>query len=103
MGYSFQPLLTRAEVNNDYQVNSLSHTLQVNKTAVTHYFSIAKTQQDLGYVPLERNMDGVVKWYKDRLPKQQKKSQNTWIMIIINILLMFVFIAVLFNFIPLAG
>lgn len=61
-----------------------------------------KTQQDLGYKPLKRNIDGVVKWYKDRLPKQQKPQNNTWMMFI-NILLMFIFIAVLFSFIPLAG
>lgn len=87
MGYSFQPLLTRAEVN---------------KTGVTHYFNMHKAQQDLGYVPVKKNMDDVVKWYKDRLPRQQKKPQNTW-MSIINILLMFIFVFVLLSFIPLAS
>ena len=61
-----------------------------------------KVEQQLGYKPLKRNMDGVVKWYKDRLPKQQKKSNDTWMMII-NILLMIVFLVVLFSFIPLTS
>ena len=61
-----------------------------------------KVEKQLGYKPLKRNMDGVVKWYKDRLPKQQKKSNDTWMMII-NFLLMIVFLVVLFSFIPLAS
>ena len=62
-----------------------------------------KAQRDLGYKPLKRNMDGVVKWYKDRLPKQQKKSPHKTWMIIFNILLMLTFVFILFSFIPLAG
>ena len=61
-----------------------------------------KAEQHLGYKPMKRNIDGVVKWYKDRLPKQQKKSNDIW-MIIINILLMIVFLVALFSFIPLAS
>lgn len=75
--------------------------VQVNKTGVTHYFNMDKAEQHLWYKPLKRNMDGVVKWYKERLPRQQK-STNKWMMII-NILLMFVFLVVLFSFIPLAS
>lgn len=80
----------------------LEYISQVNKTGVTHYFSMNKTQQDLGYKPLKRNMDGVVKWYQDRSPKQQKKPDKIWMMIF-NILLMLTFVFILFSFIPLAG
>jgi nucleoside-diphosphate-sugar epimerase len=44
--YNFQPLLTRAEVN---------------KIAVTHFFSINRARQDLGYKPLVCYKDGIQK------------------------------------------
>jgi len=74
---------------------------QVNKTGVTHYFSMEKAQRHLGYQPLNRNLDGVVEWYKKRLPQQPNKN-NSW-SLILNILLMVTFVAILFSFIPIVA
>ncbi|KAH9494409.1 hypothetical protein Btru_021867 [Bulinus truncatus] len=48
--YNFQPMLTRTEVY---------------KTGTTHYFSIERAAQDLGYVPTVQNdLSGVVAYYR---------------------------------------
>ena len=75
--------------------------MQVNKTGVTHYFSMDKAQRHLGYQPLKRNLDGVVEWYKKRLPQQPNKNIS-W-SLILNILLMVTFVAILFSFIPIVA
>ena len=40
--------------------------LQVYKVGVTHHFSLDKAKRELGYMPEERNLQGVVAWFKER-------------------------------------
>lgn len=47
--YNFQPFLTRTEVY---------------KTGVTHYFSLEKARQELGYAPQPFDLQEVVAWFK---------------------------------------
>nr|XP_027788954.1 short-chain dehydrogenase/reductase family 42E member 1 [Marmota flaviventris] len=49
--YNFQPFLTRTEVY---------------KTGVTHYFSLEKARQELGYEPQPFDLQEVVEWFKAR-------------------------------------
>ncbi|XP_077166608.1 short-chain dehydrogenase/reductase family 42E member 1 [Paroedura picta] len=49
--YNFQPLLTRTEVY---------------KTGVTHYFSLKKAKEELGYEPEQYSLTEAVEWFKAR-------------------------------------
>ncbi|TNN68375.1 Short-chain dehydrogenase/reductase family 42E member 1 [Liparis tanakae] len=85
--YNFQPLLTRTEVY---------------KTGVTHYFSMAKAKAELGYDPQEYNLDEVVEWFRSR-GHGRKCHTSSLGRLLRDILLVSVFIAVAFSFLPVVG
>ncbi|KAM4723017.1 short-chain dehydrogenase/reductase family 42E member 1 [Rhinophrynus dorsalis] len=82
--YNFQPLLTRTEVD---------------KTGVTHYFSMEKAKRELGYEPQQFAMKEVVEWFKSQGYAKQvnsvRKSNFIWDMIFI-----FLLIVVLLSWVP---
>ncbi|XP_051787431.1 short-chain dehydrogenase/reductase family 42E member 1 isoform X1 [Erpetoichthys calabaricus] len=85
--YNFQPLLTRTEVY---------------KTGVTHYFSLEKAKQDLGYKPQSYNLDEVVEWFK--LKGHGKKScPKSFTNAIWNVLLIMVLTFIVLCYIPVVG
>ncbi|XP_054474313.1 short-chain dehydrogenase/reductase family 42E member 1 [Anoplopoma fimbria] len=85
--YNFQPLLTRTEVY---------------KTGVTHYFSMAKAKEELGYEPQEYNLDEVVQWFRSRGHgrKSPTSSLSRWLL---DILFFSAFVAVALSFLPFVG
>ncbi|XP_041645360.1 short-chain dehydrogenase/reductase family 42E member 1 [Cheilinus undulatus] len=85
--YNFQPLLTRTEVY---------------KTGVTHYFSMAKAEQELGYEPQEYNLDEVVQWFRSR-GHGKKSHSSTLGRLLRDILFVSALIAVALSFLPLVG
>ncbi|KAM3624770.1 uncharacterized protein V6R79_001364 [Siganus canaliculatus] len=86
--YNFQPLLTRTEVY---------------KTGVTHYFSMAKAKEDLGYEPLEYNLDEVVQWFRSRGHGKKKPQSSYLSRLLLDFLVVGAFVAVILSFLPLAG
>lgn len=85
--YNFQPLLTRTEVY---------------KTGVTHYFSMAKAKEELGYEPQEHDLDEVVQWFRSR--GHGKKSRSSYLSrVLLDALLVAAFVAVALSFLPLVG
>ncbi|KAF6731058.1 Short-chain dehydrogenase/reductase family 42E member 1 [Oryzias melastigma] len=81
--YNFQPLLTRTEVY---------------KTGVTHYFSMAKAREELGYKPQEYNLDEVVEWFRSR--GHGRKSYRSFVSRLRDILLFSAFVVVALSFLP---
>lgn len=85
--YNFQPLLTRAEVY---------------KTGVTHYFSTAKAEAELGYEPQEHNLDEVVRWFRSR--GHGRKRQSSFLSrLLLDILFASAFVAIALSFLPVVG
>ncbi|KAK3593618.1 hypothetical protein CHS0354_025510 [Potamilus streckersoni] len=83
--YNFQPLLTRTEVY---------------KTGITHHFSIAKAQQDLGYHPtIQNDLSSVVQYYISTGHRRtQKQSSITyWI---VNVIIMIIFACFILSLLP---
>lgn len=78
---------------------------QVFKTGVTHYFSIEKARQQLGYDPQPRTLDGVVEWFKDRghgrrvQPEKEQSAVKTFLLRLILLLTVF---TVVMSFLPVA-
>ncbi|XP_064168906.1 short-chain dehydrogenase/reductase family 42E member 1 [Anguilla rostrata] len=85
--YNFQPLLTRTEVY---------------KTGVTHYFSLEKAKEDLGYEPQEYNLDEVVQWFKDK-GHGRKPPGPSYKSFIMDTLLIIAFVAVILSCLPVVG
>ncbi|KAK2919764.1 hypothetical protein Q8A73_001968 [Channa argus] len=85
--YNFQPLLTRTEVY---------------KTGVTHYFSMAKAKADLGYEPLEHNLDEVVQWFRSR-GHGKKLQSSIFRQLLLDILFAAAFVALVLSFLPVVG
>lgn len=85
--YNFQPLLTRTEVY---------------KTGVTHYFSMAKAKLELGYEPLEHNLDEAVQWFRSR-GHGKKSHRSSFSRLLVDILFVAAFVAVALSFLPLVG
>ncbi|XP_037339651.1 short-chain dehydrogenase/reductase family 42E member 1 [Pungitius pungitius] len=85
--YNFQPLLTRTEVY---------------KTGVTHYFSMAKAEAELGYEPQEYDLDEVVQWFRSRGHgrKSHSSALSRWLL---DILFVSAFVAVALSFLPFVG
>lgn len=82
--YDFQPLLTRAEVN---------------KTGVTHYFSMAKANAELGYEPKEHDLEEVVDWFRSR--GHGKKPHNSFFSpFLLDFLFVAALMAVAMSFLP---
>ncbi|MBN3272998.1 D42E1 reductase, partial [Polyodon spathula] len=85
--YNFQPLLTRTEVY---------------KTGVTHYFSMGKAKEELGYEPQEYSMEEVVEWFKVN-GHGRKPSLYTFKKLVRDILLVAALAAFTFSCIPVVG
>ncbi|XP_031561297.1 short-chain dehydrogenase/reductase family 42E member 1-like [Actinia tenebrosa] len=84
--YNFQPMLTRTEVH---------------KTGVTHFFSINKARTELGYSPVDRDLMGVVKHFREQgHGKKVPKKQSSLKYFIINVLIGFAFAFVLMSWLP---
>nr|KAI8765854.1 short-chain dehydrogenase/reductase family 42E member 1-like [Biomphalaria glabrata] len=82
--YNFQPMLTRTEVY---------------KTGTTHYFSIQRATQELGYVPtIQNDLTGVVAYYR-KLGRVKGHQQSLFFFYLVNAIIIFliycVFMAVL--------
>ncbi|XP_061078295.1 short-chain dehydrogenase/reductase family 42E member 1 [Conger conger] len=85
--YNFQPLLTRTEVY---------------KTGVTHYFSLEKAKQELGYEPKEYNLDEVVQWFKSK-GHGRKPPGFSYKSLIRDTLLIIAFVAAVLSCLPVVG
>nr|XP_057945576.1 short-chain dehydrogenase/reductase family 42E member 1 isoform X1 [Doryrhamphus excisus] len=85
--YNFQPLLTRTEVY---------------KTGVTHYFSMAKAEAQLGYRPQEYDLREVVDWFRSR-GHGRKRQRSGFSRLVVNFLLAAAFVAALLSFLPVVG
>ncbi|TRY90140.1 hypothetical protein DNTS_033333 [Danionella cerebrum] len=85
--YNFQPLLTRTEVY---------------KTGVTHYFSLRKAREELGYEPAEYDLQDVVQWFRDR-GHGKKRSRSTFGKLILDLVVVIAFGAVLLSWLPVVG
>uniref|UniRef100_W5M277 Short chain dehydrogenase/reductase family 42E, member 1 n=1 Tax=Lepisosteus oculatus TaxID=7918 RepID=W5M277_LEPOC len=85
--YNFQPLLTRTEVY---------------KTGVTHYFSMAKAEEELGYEPRRYSLDDVVQWFKDKGHGRKPRSPS-FKQLLRDVFLMAMLVAVIFSYIPVVG
>ncbi|XP_049573247.1 short-chain dehydrogenase/reductase family 42E member 1 [Syngnathus scovelli] len=85
--YDFQPLLTRTEVY---------------KTGVTHYFSTAKAEGQLGYRPKKYDLDEVVHWFRSRGHGRKRQSSRAG-QLVVNVLVVAAFMATLLSFLPVAG
>lgn len=80
LGYGVSPLLTRAEVY---------------KVGVTHYFSISKAQEELGYRPAITSIDGanrIAKHYEENMPVGENFFEVPdlywWILIITGLVML---------------
>ncbi|XP_061621525.1 short-chain dehydrogenase/reductase family 42E member 1 isoform X5 [Phyllopteryx taeniolatus] len=82
--YDFQPLLTRTEVY---------------KTGVTHYFSTAKAEAQLGYRPKEYDLDEVVWWFRSRGYGRKRQSSHVSRKVV-NLLVVAAFMAAVLSFLP---
>ncbi|XP_073706887.1 short-chain dehydrogenase/reductase family 42E member 1 [Garra rufa] len=85
--YNFQPLLTRTEVY---------------KTGVTHYFSMRKAREELGYEPKLYDLEDVVQWFRGR-GHGKKRSQSSIKKLILDVVLVVVFAAVVLSCLPVVG
>ncbi|XP_050392992.2 short-chain dehydrogenase/reductase family 42E member 1 [Patella vulgata] len=85
--YNFQPLLTRTEVY---------------KTGVTHYFSIKKAQDELGYSPTKQNdLSEVVQLYRQMgRVKSNRKSYFSVSGLILNVVLFIVIFSMIMSYLP---
>ncbi|XP_077419127.1 short-chain dehydrogenase/reductase family 42E member 1 [Vanacampus margaritifer] len=87
--YDFQPLLTRTEVY---------------KTGVTHYFSMAKAEAQLGFQPKEYDLDEVVRWFRSRGHGRKRPQQSSGVTrLVVNLLVVAAFIAAVLSFLPVVG
>lgn len=89
--YNFQPFLTCTEVS---------------KTGVTHYFSIMKAEEQLGYTPTKQNdLSEAVKILKESgcLKATKDHKPFTWNSFLVNIILGLIFAAIILSFLPLAA
>ncbi|XP_065139759.1 short-chain dehydrogenase/reductase family 42E member 1 [Paramisgurnus dabryanus] len=85
--YNFQPLLTRTEVY---------------KTGVTHYFSMRKAQEELGYEPKKYDLEEVVQWFRIRghgKMRRQSPIKN----LILDVVIVVAFAAVILSLLPVVG
>uniref|UniRef100_A0A672Q7L1 Short chain dehydrogenase/reductase family 42E, member 1 n=1 Tax=Sinocyclocheilus grahami TaxID=75366 RepID=A0A672Q7L1_SINGR len=85
--YNFQPLLTHTEVY---------------KTGVTHYFSMRKAREELGYEPKLCDLEDVVQWFRGR-GHGKKHSQSSIKKLILDVALVVVFAAVVLSCLPVVG
>ncbi|ESO83455.1 hypothetical protein LOTGIDRAFT_197313 [Lottia gigantea] len=86
--YNFQPLLTRTEVY---------------KTGITHYFSINKASEELGYKPTVQNdLSQVVKYYQKIGRVKQPKSSKTLKYYFVNLIIFFIIFSIIMSFLPTA-
>lgn len=67
---------------------------QVYKTGITHYFSIEAARKDFGYLPEEKTLENVVKWFKDHGHGKNKNRHQS--KLISPTLLLIVFLLVIF-------
>ena len=75
---------------------------QVYKTAVTHYFSIQKAQNQLGYRPtIQNDLSEVVQSYIDTNHKlQPSKKGSSMGTLIVNAILCVLFASLIMSYIP---
>ncbi|XP_056334340.1 short-chain dehydrogenase/reductase family 42E member 1 [Danio aesculapii] len=85
--YNFQPLLTRTEVY---------------KTGVTHYFSMRKAREELGYEPKLYDLEDVVQWFRAR-GHGKKRSRSSIRKLILDVFVVVAFVAVLLSCLPVVG
>lgn len=73
--YNFQPFLTRTEVN---------------KTCITHYFSLEKAKKELGYEPQPFDLQEIVEWFKarghGRSPGNHDSESLIWVGLLVLLL-----------------
>ncbi|XP_078347029.1 short-chain dehydrogenase/reductase family 42E member 1-like [Oculina patagonica] len=82
--FNFQPFLTRTEVY---------------KTAVTHYFSMKKARNHLGYNPQKYSLSGVIKHFKKNGHGRQKQPSRL-VYHLVNIVIGIVFACLLLAWLP---
>lgn len=82
--YNFQPLLTRTEVY---------------KTGVTHYFSMKKARNHLGYNPQKYSLKGVIEHFKKNGHGKQKHPSRL-LYHIVNIVIGILFACLLLAWLP---
>jgi hypothetical protein len=83
------------------QTLHFSISLQVYKTGVTHYFSIAKAHRHLGYEPTVQNdLEPCVRWFQERGHGKPKKKPLKKFSLLVDLILAFTFAAVLISFLP---
>lgn len=82
--YNFQPFLTRAEVY---------------KSGVTHYFSMKKAREDLGYNPQKYTLDGVTEHFKKNGHGRQKQRSRL-LYYLVNIVIGIMFACLLLAWLP---
>ena len=76
-------------------------TFQVYKTGVTHYFSIQKARQELGYKPTTQNeISEVVQYYIQRGRKVEKKKASFITTCLVNVTIALIFAFLIMSFIP---
>lgn len=85
--YNFQPLLTRTEVY---------------KTGVTHYFSMRKAREELGYEPKKYDLEEVVQWFRRR-GHGKTGRQSSIKKLVLDVLIIGVFAALILSFLPVVG
>lgn len=76
--------------------------LQVLKTGVTHYFSMAAANRDFGYTPEPRTLEGAVKWFRERGHGRRMGTQrSSWLtsLIFYSVLLLALFFIIM-GFLP---
>ncbi|XP_008137926.1 short-chain dehydrogenase/reductase family 42E member 1 [Eptesicus fuscus] len=77
--YNFQPFLTRTEVN---------------KTGITHYFSLEKAKKELGYEPQPFDLQEIVEWFKARGHGRSPGSRDSECLIWVGLLVLLLVVAI---------
>ena len=68
---------------------------------MTHYFSIEKARQQLGYNPTKQNaISEVLQFYLDAGHHKKRKTTNSFSDFIWNVVLFLIFVCLIMAFIP---
>lgn len=75
-------------------------SLQVYKTAVTHYFSMKKARSHLGYSPKKYSLDGVVEHFKKTGHGKHRRRPSRLLYHIVNIIIGIIFVCLILGCLP---
>ena len=68
---------------------------------MAHYFSYAKAEKQLGYMPTKQNdLEEAVDWFIQRGDKKKEKKCSALRNILLNVLLVLLIIAAAISFLP---